>query len=162
MAKTNNYSYKVNDGRRHGAFNIYQAKTGAIMLLMANSYTPLTLKQVNDLNINVFNLIDFEYEDFKKFYNQKAVEEKSLIMADNNELLESTDPNALVIHSVVVNEAEDWAKPDWECTKHCDCTKKEDCEEFSEVSLCNCMSEGFHSTPEIGENKCRMCYKPIA
>ena len=100
MAKTNNYSYKVNDGRRHGAFNIYQAKTGAIMLLMANSYTPLTLKQVNDLTINVFNLIDFEYEDFKKFYNQKAVEEKSLIMADINKPLESTDTKALVIHSV--------------------------------------------------------------
>jgi len=75
MAKTNSYSYKVKDGRMHGIFNIYQDRKGALRIVMGNSHTELTFQQIVDLGINVYALIDFEYNDFMNFYNQKAVAE---------------------------------------------------------------------------------------
>ena len=66
------------------------------------------------------------------------------------------------IHSVVVNEAVLQYET---CQKGkriiCRCKSDQECKEQSEVSFCNCMRQGFHSTPELGENKCRGCGRPI-
>lgn len=77
MAKTENkYTYNVKGGRVSGAFNIYQDRRGALRMLMGNRHIELTFSQINDLMISVHDLIDFEYDEFMNYYNQKAVEEK--------------------------------------------------------------------------------------
>lgn len=65
----NQYSIETNDGNIKGYFNIYQAKNGKINLLMSNNYTELNLKQINDLDLDIYSLIDFDYDDFKKAYS---------------------------------------------------------------------------------------------
>ena len=62
------YIYESGDIKFKGVFNIYQAKNGAIMLLMGTNYTALTYKQIDDLNINCYQLIDFNHNDFVKYY----------------------------------------------------------------------------------------------
>ena len=62
-------------------FNIYQAKKGTIYILLADKYTELTLNQVNELDIDVFTLTDFDYDLFKKAYGINAT--KGRDMDDN-------------------------------------------------------------------------------
>ena len=54
-----------------GYFNLYQARSGAIILAMGNNFSPLTKEQVNDLSIDVYSLEDFSLDDFKKYYQTK-------------------------------------------------------------------------------------------
>lgn len=67
----NSYTYKTRRGRVRGAFNIYQARNGRIYLAMGNRYTELSHQQVHDLMIDVFELADFDYDDYKKAYEQE-------------------------------------------------------------------------------------------
>ena len=77
MAKIENkYTYNVKGGCVSGVFNIYQDRNGALRLLMGNSHIELTFSQINDLKIDVYELIDFNYNEFIKYYNQKALDEK--------------------------------------------------------------------------------------
>ena len=39
------------------------------MLLMGNAITELTKKQIDDLGICLFDLIDFDYDEYIKVYN---------------------------------------------------------------------------------------------
>lgn len=64
-----NYKYYIKNGYVHGAFNIGQSKTGAIYLAMGKNYTVLSLAQINELLISVYDLMDFDYSLFKLFYN---------------------------------------------------------------------------------------------
>lgn len=65
------YQYEGSHGETHkGAFNIYQARNGAIMLVMGSSTTPLTMSQINDLSLDVYSLMDFDMDDFQKYYNK--------------------------------------------------------------------------------------------
>ena len=65
----NQYKYKQKgDVIVKGFFNIYQAVNGKIYITMGSSYTPLTLEQVQDLNIDVYLLEEFDIELFKKVY----------------------------------------------------------------------------------------------
>ena len=73
MKTKNRYTYNTKGGFVSGDFNIYQARTGAVMLLMGVAVVKLTFSQINDLGINVYDLIDFDYEDFMKYYNQNQV-----------------------------------------------------------------------------------------
>jgi hypothetical protein len=67
--KTNQFKYKqINNAIVKGFFNIYQAVNGKIYIMMGNSYTPLTLEQVQDLNIDIYSLENFDIELFKKVY----------------------------------------------------------------------------------------------
>lgn len=69
--KTSNIgSYKFYSGNMSfkGAFNIYQAKNGSIVLVLGTSHTNLSEKQIKDLSIDVYSLKDFEYDDYIKFY----------------------------------------------------------------------------------------------
>lgn len=52
-----------------GDFNIYQAKKGAIILLMGTSCIQLSYSQVNNLPIILYSLKDFDHDSFLKFYN---------------------------------------------------------------------------------------------
>jgi len=74
MAKIENkYTYNVKGGRVSGVFNIYQDRRGALRMLMGNRHTELTFSQINDLMISVHDLIDFDYDEFMNYYNQKRV-----------------------------------------------------------------------------------------
>lgn len=68
IPKDNKYIYKVREGTVSGCFNIYQTRNGFIMLLMGNSCTQLTEKQVKELSIDVYDLIDFDHDDYLKAY----------------------------------------------------------------------------------------------
>ena len=65
----NKFTYNVKDGSVSGVFNIYQDRKGALRLLMGNRHTELTFSQINDLMINVYDLIDFDYDEFMNYYN---------------------------------------------------------------------------------------------
>lgn len=67
----NKYTYKVKGGKVSGGFNVYQDKKGALRLLMGDKHIELTFTQINDLMIGVYELIDFDYDGFMKYYNKK-------------------------------------------------------------------------------------------
>jgi hypothetical protein len=69
--KKNQFLYNTASGYRKGYFDIYQAKSGKIFITMTNSITGLTFKQIENLNIDVYDLIDFDYDLFKKAYDIK-------------------------------------------------------------------------------------------
>ena len=70
--KSNSYSYETVSGVSKGWFNVYQAKNGKIYLQMGNVVTPLTESQINELCIDVFSLLDFDYDDYKNAYCKEA------------------------------------------------------------------------------------------
>lgn len=67
------FEYQSGKTTFKGAFNIYQAKSGAIMLLMGTKYTALTYCQINDLNIDCYELSGFNHDDFKHYYLRSSV-----------------------------------------------------------------------------------------
>lgn len=72
MTKSNFYIYETRNGNASGRFNIYQDKAGAICIAMNNSGAiRLTAQQVETLNICVYELIDFDIDDFNKCYHSK-------------------------------------------------------------------------------------------
>ena len=151
----------------------HDSKTKEIALM----YVPEDDYSKNDIEIKV----PYEhFEDLVKFIIkiQRTEKEKEILEATKDfaeihdipydDRIESMILNAmrevvnnLDIPVVSVNEAQDWAKTDWECTKHCDCIQKKDCEEFSEVSLCECnwplVRTGTSERPEY----CGNCQKNI-
>lgn len=72
MNSCNNFSYQIKNGRCKGYFNIYQAKNGSIQLQMECCNTTLTKQQILDLNIDLFELIDYNHDDFLKFYEKEG------------------------------------------------------------------------------------------
>ena len=72
----NKYTYNIKGGSESGVFNIYQDRSGALRMLMGNRHTELTFSQINDLMISIHDLIDFDYNEFMNYYNQKEVVEK--------------------------------------------------------------------------------------
>ena len=62
------FEYESGATKFKGAFNIYQARNGAIMLLMGTKISALTYSQINDLNINCYELADFNDDAFQKYY----------------------------------------------------------------------------------------------
>jgi hypothetical protein len=62
------FEYTSGDTKVKGAFNLYQARNGSIMLLMGSKVSALTYSQINDLNINCYQLADFNHDDFSKYY----------------------------------------------------------------------------------------------
>lgn len=63
------YEFQSGETKFKGNFNIYQAKKGAIILLMGTSCIQLSYSQVNNLPINLYSLDDFDHDLFLKFYN---------------------------------------------------------------------------------------------
>ena len=53
---------------------IYQARNGLIYLSLGHAYTVLTEKQVNELRVCVQELEDFDYELYKKAYENEISE----------------------------------------------------------------------------------------
>ncbi|APH17016.1 hypothetical protein NPD5_3870 [Clostridium sporogenes] len=64
----NKFSYEVANGSVKGDFNIYQATNGKVYMLMGKGYTVLEEQQIKDLGIDVYELIEFDYELYKKAY----------------------------------------------------------------------------------------------
>ena len=62
------YQYESGNKKFKGEFNVYQAKSGAITLLMNKVHTALTLRQVNELNINCYELEEYNHDDFEHYY----------------------------------------------------------------------------------------------
>ncbi|HUX57095.1 MAG TPA: hypothetical protein VMV77_08980 [Bacteroidales bacterium] len=69
MTKENFYTYRIQGGYVKGLFNIYQTKEGSIRLAMNNNTILLTPLQIDLLNINVYELIDFNIDAYKLFYS---------------------------------------------------------------------------------------------
>ena len=68
------FEYNINEKTKvKGAFNIYQARNGSIILLMGNSPTTLILKQIEDLGISCYDLQDFNQDDFHQYYVLESV-----------------------------------------------------------------------------------------
>lgn len=74
MKDQNIYSYKTTEGISHGFFNIYQARNGKIFLMMGNVYTELSYKQINELSIDLYRLIDFDLDDLIAAYDIQIME----------------------------------------------------------------------------------------
>lgn len=66
--KMGNYKYLSNGTTRKGSFNIYQAKNGAIYILIGNNAVPFTLDQINKLYIDCYSLEDFDIDKFNQYY----------------------------------------------------------------------------------------------
>jgi hypothetical protein len=62
------FEYESGDTKFKGAFNIYQARNGAIMLLMGSKVSALSYSQINELDIDCYELIDFNHDDFVSYY----------------------------------------------------------------------------------------------
>ena len=62
------FEYESGDTKIKGDFNIYQARSGAIMLLMGTKVSALTYSQINDLDIDCYELKDFNHDDFVNYY----------------------------------------------------------------------------------------------
>lgn len=62
------FEYESGDTKFKGAFKIYQARNGAIMLLMGSKVSALSYSQINELDINCYELIDFDNDDFVSYY----------------------------------------------------------------------------------------------
>ena len=68
-SKENYFTYNIQGGSVKGFFNIYQAKNGKLYLCMGSVHTSLTKEQIeNDLKIDVYSLIDFDYDSYKIAY----------------------------------------------------------------------------------------------
>ena len=69
-------SYKFWSGnvRISGDFQIYQARSGAIIMIMGKVNTTLTLQQINDLGIPCYELDDFCKDSFDHYYRPQAPE----------------------------------------------------------------------------------------
>lgn len=65
------FEYQSGNTKFKGEFNIYQAKSGLIMLVMGSRYTALTLSQIQDLNINCYGLENFDHDKFVSIYKIK-------------------------------------------------------------------------------------------
>lgn len=71
MKKGNFYTFNCNttSGKSEGAFNIYQARNGGIVLLLGDAITFLTIANLHDLRIDVSELNNFSQEDFRNYYD---------------------------------------------------------------------------------------------
>lgn len=65
----NKCSYEIQNGQCKCYFKIYQAVNGSIQLMMGNCNTTLTRRQILDLNIDVFDLVDYDHNKFIEFYD---------------------------------------------------------------------------------------------
>ena len=62
------FEYQSGSTKFKGAFDIYQARSGAIMLLMGSKASELSYSQISDLDIDCYNLEDFNHDDFINYY----------------------------------------------------------------------------------------------
>jgi len=62
------FEYQTLSASHKGYFNIYQAKSGQVYIMMGNVCTGLTEKQIKDLNIDCYSLEDFSHDDYMLFY----------------------------------------------------------------------------------------------
>jgi hypothetical protein len=68
MNKDNHFIYKTTEGHCKGFFNIYQDRAGALRLLLGASHTKLIAGQILELNIDVHQIPDFDYDQFLTAY----------------------------------------------------------------------------------------------
>jgi len=61
--------------------NIYQAKDGAIYLRNGGKSTRLSHQQINDLVLVVFELDDFDFDEYKKAYSTEIDSLNALLYA---------------------------------------------------------------------------------
>lgn len=65
----NSYQYSISSGTKKGHFNVFQARDGSIHILMGRSSTELTKMQIDELSIDINSLIDFDQDNYSKYYN---------------------------------------------------------------------------------------------
>lgn len=72
----NKYCYEIKAGKCKGYFKIYQARNGSIQLMMNDYNITLSIPQILDLNIPIFDLIDYNHDKFLEFYVVEDSNEK--------------------------------------------------------------------------------------
>ena len=85
--KCNYYTYEGERNTSHtGYFLIYQARDGKIYITMGNNSAPLTKEQIDILGIHVFDLMDFDYDDYQKAYKGRLVPQLQNVIGNDQTL----------------------------------------------------------------------------
>ncbi len=63
------FKYEVTNGNTRGYFYVYQSINGNIYIKIGNYFTPLTLKQIDDLGIVLYEIENYNRDSFKKAYS---------------------------------------------------------------------------------------------
>jgi len=70
MSEDNNiFKYQTSTGTVSGSFNIYQSRSGYIILSMGDLCTRLNYSQIIELGIDLYSLIDFDNDAYKMAYD---------------------------------------------------------------------------------------------
>lgn len=64
------YTYETSRGKASSAFNVYQARNGGIYITMGGMATKLSSEQITELNIYVYDLKDFDIDDYREHYGR--------------------------------------------------------------------------------------------
>ncbi len=82
--KMNHFRYKTKKGSVGGVFDIYQARSGCIVLVMSDGYTILSYQQIIDLFLDVQELIGFDNESFTNYYKEEIVTYETKFLKTNH------------------------------------------------------------------------------
>lgn len=69
MKKNNYCTFKTQRGITQADFKFYQARNGKIFIVFGAGLAALTLTQITELKLDVYSLLDFDIDLFKKAYN---------------------------------------------------------------------------------------------
>jgi hypothetical protein len=72
---SNTFTFDIDNAKLKGAFNIYQSIYGGVYIMMGNYTTLLSYKQINELNIPVRDIKNFDMDKFILFYNINNLEQ---------------------------------------------------------------------------------------
>ena len=84
--KSNTFNLSLNSGIESGAFNIYQGRNGGIYLHMSHSCTLLLRNQIDDLQLPIWNLRDFDKNGFLDFYSNDFLTKSEALCVTKTEL----------------------------------------------------------------------------
>lgn len=110
----NNFSYATSKGVVVGAFNVYQARSGLVYLVMQDGHTPLSLLQLKALHIDVSVLLEFDEALFQSAYrignSQSKNQKREIAFEDVTKLIESLVRASPMYRAVLKQSLEDVCK----------------------------------------------------
>ena len=68
---TGKFEFYSGDTKWKGDFNIYQSRSGAIVMVMGSKPIVLEIKQIESLPITIYELDNFDIDEFENFYSDK-------------------------------------------------------------------------------------------
>lgn len=64
----NQFEYGANGQKHSGFFSVYQNRQGAVMLVMGSNSVPLSLEQIEGLDLGISEIHDFDARKHMEFY----------------------------------------------------------------------------------------------